>query len=334
MKNIKKLVSIALSTLLVTAVATGCTPKPAPTAGGEKKVDYPTKPIQLIVPVKAGGDTDYNARVLATFLEKYIGKSVVVTNIDGGATITGSKDVLSSPADGYKVIVNGTDMFVPKMLGTSDISLDSFKTAGISLIDNSTVVAVHKDSGYKDLKDFVEKTKTASKPVEYGMKIGATNQIFGVAMNKDWGAKVKPVDVGNNAAKMVALVGKQTDVININYSVAESYFKTGEFVPLALLGTEKNSTLKNIPLASDFGLKNLDYSKFFWLGMHPDTKDEVVNIFSEALKKACADPEYIKKMEERYLTVRYMAPKDAHDFADKFYKEAMLPYLDAFKAAQ
>lgn len=67
MKNIKKLVSIALSTLLVASFATGCATKTAEKPAGEKKtVDYPTKPIQLIVPVKAGGDTDYNARVLAT----------------------------------------------------------------------------------------------------------------------------------------------------------------------------------------------------------------------------------------------------------------------------
>lgn len=267
-------------------------------------------------------------------LEYSLQKKIVVTNIDGGATTVGAKDVLSSPADGYKVVVNGTDLFVPKMLGTSEISLDSFKTVGISLIDNTTVIAVRKDAGYKNLKDLIEKSKTAAKPIEYGMKIGATNQIFGVAMNKDWGAKVKPVDVGNNAAKMVALLAKQTDVINVNYSVAESYFKTGEFVPLALLGSEKNATLPKVPLASEEGLKDLDYSKFFWLGMHPDTSDDIANIFSEALKKACSDPEFIKKMEDRYLTVKYMNPKEAHDFADKFYKAQMLPYLDAFKAAQ
>ncbi len=345
MKNVRKFASITLAaTLLVSIMATGCGSKtdgPAGTAAptGDagaaptaKAVEYPTKPIQLIVPVKAGGDTDYNARVLAKSLEKHLGKPVVVTNVDGGATVTGMKQVLDADPDGYNVIVNGTDIFVPKMMGTTDISLDSFKTVGIPLIDNTTVIAVNKASGFTKLTDMVEAAKKGD--LEYGMKIGATNQICGVSMDVEWGTKFKHVDVGNNAAKMTALLAKQTDVININYSLARDYFKTGEFIPLVLLGDEKNQLLSDLPIASDAGLKNLNYSKFFWLGMHPDTPDEIVNIFAEAMKKATEDPEYKGKMEENYLTVKFMGPKDAEDFAMKLYKDTMEPYKEAFLAAQ
>ena len=294
--------------------------------------DYPTKPIQIVVPVKAGGDTDYNARVLATYVEKYIGKPVVVINVDGGATVSGMKQVLDAAPDGYKAVVNGTDIFVPKMMGRTDISLDSFKTAAIAVLDNSTVLAVNKALGITKLPDLIEASK--KKKLEYGMKIGATNQICGIAMGVEWGSQFKNVDVGNNAAKMTALLAHQTDVININYSVAKDYFKKGEFIPVVLLGREKNPLLPEIPLASDYGLKNLDFSKFFWIGMHPDTPDEIVDIFSAAVKKATEDPEYRAKMEANFLTVRYMGPKEAKDYAIKLYEDTMLVYKDAFVGQQ
>ncbi len=299
-------------------------------AAGKSEAAYPSKPIQIVVPVRAGGDTDYNARVLAKALEKQLGKPVVVTNIDGGATVTGMKAVLEAPADGYMAVVNGTDIFVPKMMGTTDISLDSFKTVGIPILDNTTVLAVHKDLGAKTLPELIAASKTGSKRLEYGMKIGATNNICGIAMGKEWGSNFKNVDVGNNAAKMTALLARQTDVINIAYAVAKSYFQTGEFLPVVLLGNESNPLLKDIPIASAYGLKNLDFGKFFWVGMHPDTPDSIVKIFTEAMKKATEDPEFRSKMEANYLTVRYMGPKEANDYAIKLYKETMEIYKDDF----
>lgn len=326
MKLKKTIISLAAISFLLTA----CNKTSKQELSQNPEDNYPNKPIQLIVPLRAGGDTDYNARVLAKSLEKHIGKPVVVVNVDGGATVTGMKQVLDGKADGYSVIVNGTDIFVPKMLGNTDISLDSFKTVGISHIDNTTVVAVNKSLGVKTLPELIEKSKLNPEKMEYGMKIGATNQIFGVAMTTDWGTKFRNVDVGNNAAKMVALLANQTDVININYSLVKDYVANGDFIPLALLGSERNELLPELPLASEYDMKNLDFSKFFWLGMHPETPDGIVNKFSEALKKATEEPDFKKAMQDNALTVKYMGPSDAQNFAMKLYEDTMLSYQEDF----
>src|SRR5699024_6540973 len=125
-----------------------------------------------------------------------------------------------------------------------------------------------------------------------------------------------------------------TDVINVNYGLATDYFESGEFVPVVLLGSEKNSALPDLPLASDYDLENLDFSKFFWLGMHPDTPDEIVKMFNDALKEATEDTELNEKMEERFLTVKYMEPEEAEEFALNLYEETMLPYKDEFLRQQ
>lgn len=323
LKNTKRLIGLMVAGVMVAGSGVSAA---APA--------YPTKPIQIVVPVKAGGDTDYNARVLASFVEKYIGKPVVVVNVDGGATVSGMKQVLDAAPDGYRAVVNGTDIFVPKMMGRTEISLDSFKTVAIPVLDNTTVLAVHKDLKVTKLPELIAASKNGPKKLEYGMKIGATNHLCGIAMGVDWGTQFKSVDVGNNAAKMTALLARQTDVININYSVAKDYFKKGEFIPVVLLGNEKNPLLPNVPLASDSKLKNLDFGKFFWIGMHPDTPDEIINTFSAAVKKATEDPDYKAKMEANFLTVRYMGPKEAKDYAIKLYNDTMLTYKDAFLSQQ
>ena len=350
MKKSTRILALAMALLMTVAMsACGSTPASSAPASSDAassdaassdassstaSVDFPTKPVQIICPVKAGGDTDRNTRVIAQIMSKYLGVNVVVTNVDGGATVMGMQQVLDSDPDGYTMIINGCDMFVPYMMGTTEINIDSFKTVGVPIIDNTTVLAVNKNSGYADLKDLVDKTIAAPGTIEYGGKIGATNQICGVAMNEEWGAGFKFVDVGNNAAKMTALLAEQTDVINISYSLALDYFSTGEFEALCLLGSEKNELLADVPMASDFGLKDVDFSKFFWLGVHPDTPDEVVDILADALKKTTEDPEFISNMESNYLTTVCYLKDEAKDICNDYYTRTMEPYKEAFLAQQ
>ena len=55
-----------------------------------------------------------------------------------------------------------------------------------------------------------------------------------------------------------------------------------------------------------------------------------MDILSDALKQVTEDPEFVKTMEDNYLTVRYIAKKDAQDYADQFYQDTLVPYKDEF----
>jgi len=358
----KKVLSSALALTMVAAALTGCSGSSsssattaaataaattaaaeAPAADEAKKEEAPAETssyefkddITIICPVKAGGDTDRNTRTLAEAMQKYTGVNVIVKNVDGGATVMGMQECLDADPDGNTLIVNGTDIFVPYMQGTSQITIDSFKTVGIPIIDNTTVLAVNKASGWNTLEDLLAASQADPNKIEYGGKIGAANQICGIAMNKEWDAGFRFVDVGNNAAKMTALLGEQTQIINISYSLANDYFTTGDFIPLALLGTEKNDLLpQDVPLAADYDLKNVDFSKFFWVGTGPEVPDEKVEALQAVLKQVAQDPDFISTIESNYLTVVSMVGKEAQDYCNAMYTDTLLPYKDEFLAAQ
>lgn len=352
----RKVLSVILGTAMAASMLAGCGAKeeaPATTAAqteakaeetkaaegekaeGEEAPSHEFKDtITIICPVKAGGDTDRNTRLLAQAMQKYAGVNVVVKNVDGGATVMGMQECLDAKPDGNTLVVNGTDMFVPYMQGTSEINIDSFKTVAIPVIDNTTVLAINKNSGWNTLEDLLNASKAEPNTIEYGGKIGASNQICGIAMNKEWDAGLKFVDVGNNAAKMTALLGEQTDVINISYALATDYFTTGEFIPLCLLGAEKNELLADVPMASDYGLKDVDFSKFFWVGTGPEVPDETVEALADLVEKAAADEEFVSAMEGYYLTVDFMRGEEAQKFANQMYESGLLPYKDAFLEQQ
>lgn len=334
----KKLLSAVLSAAVMLSALAGCGSQGQASSDSGSQASSGASSqfddvITIICPVPAGGDTDRNTRILAQYMSKYAGVSVIVKNVDGGATVMAMQECLDAKPDGNTLIVNGTDIFVPYMQGTSQINIDSFKTVAIPIIDNTTVLAVNKASGWNTLEDLLADSQAAPDTIEYGGKIGAANHICGIAMNAEWNAGLKFVDVGNNSAKMTALLGQQTDVINISYALATDYFSTGEFLPLCLLGSEKNELLPDVPLASDYGLKNVDFSKFFWVGTGPDVPDEKVEALTEVVRQVCEDPEFIAEMEQYYLTVDFMAGEEAQTFANDMYTNTLLPYKDAFLAS-
>lgn len=353
-KSLKALALFAAAAMTLTACGESASSTPATTAAAAAETKAEEKAaevkeeaapaesayefkedITIICPVKAGGDTDRNTRALADAMQKYTGVNVVVKNVDGGATVMGMQECLDAAPDGNTLVINGTDMFVPYLQGTSEINIDSFKTIGVPIIDNTTVLAVNAASGWNTLEDLLAADKAEPNKIEYGGKIGAANQICGIAMNKEWDATLRFVDVGNNAAKMTALLGEQTNVINISYSLANDYFTTGDFIPLVLLGSEKNDLLpQDVPVAADLGLKNVDFSKFFWVGTGPEVPDEKVEALQAVLKQVSEDPDFIANIESNYLNVVCMLGSEAQDYCNAMYTDTLLPYKDAFLAAQ
>jgi len=69
--------------------------------------NYPVRPVRVIVPFAAGGNTDITARAIGARLSEVFGQQIVVENRPGGATNIGTELVAKAPADGYTILMGG-----------------------------------------------------------------------------------------------------------------------------------------------------------------------------------------------------------------------------------
>ena len=84
----KKKIAVVLATAIAASmVFTGCS---------KKEDTYPSDSIQIVVPVKAGGDTDANARLLTKYMEKELGVAMPVVNVSGSSGTIGMEQVRSA----------------------------------------------------------------------------------------------------------------------------------------------------------------------------------------------------------------------------------------------
>jgi tripartite-type tricarboxylate transporter receptor subunit TctC len=131
--------------------------------GAASAQSFPSRPVHIFVPYVAGGGVDILARTLGDVVSRQWGQTVVVENRPGAGGVVASQALVSSPPDGYTLIVvasgHATNAFLyPK------IPYDTFKDfTPISLLASSpNILLVRADSPFKSLSDVI--TQARAKP--------------------------------------------------------------------------------------------------------------------------------------------------------------------------
>ena len=325
-----KRIVLAFFTLLALSGAQSLFAAGGKEEGNAAAAAYPTKAIQVIIPVGAGGDTDLNARLFGKYLEKELGQPVVIVNTAGGGGTVGMKRVIDAAPDGYTALFYHGEAMIPKIAGLVDYGIEAFDVAGVALLDDTTVLATHPGMPFKTMKEFVDYAKANPYKVEFGMMTGGYPHMVGIALQELAGIKLNLVDVGGNAAKTVALKGRKTQVINTQYGLTKDFFTSGDFVNLGLTSNKRNPLFPDVPTTTEQGFP-MEFNKFFFYAMPKGTPPEIISKFSAAMKKVVDNPDYKADAAKYFVTPTYMAPAEATKLADETYK-FFAQYQDLFRS--
>ncbi|WP_134698631.1 tripartite tricarboxylate transporter substrate binding protein [Ammoniphilus sp. YIM 78166] len=330
MKKVFK--GMLLSSLaLMLSVAVGCSSQQntsSPTAEqpkAEEKSAYPTKPIEVVVPAGAGGDTDRNTRVIAKYLEKELGQPVVVTNVGGAGGSTGTKKVLDANADGYTVLSFHNSMLLNKIMGLVDFSYPEMELAGIGISDLGNTFMVNSNSQFTDLPSLIEYAKANPKKVSIATEVGGFTHLQLLALQQATGTEFNIVDVGGAAEKLTALLGGQIDINPTAIGLVKSYIDSGELRSLGVMADERISSMPDVPTFKEQGV-DIVFDKFFFWGFPKGTPQEVVSTFSAALEKVVNNEELKKELDGFVVTPVYMNGEEAVKHmteAEAYYKQLL-----------
>ena len=266
--------------------------------GSDGGDDYPSKSIELTAPSSAGGSTDLISRAVAKAAEKPFGQSVVVVNKEGANGAVGGKDVLSSPPDGYKMVLLPQSLFAIGPLleqdsGAIDLA-DMSYVAGLTVEDY--VLTVPASSPVKSIDDLV---KTA--PLNFGTTGAGTGSQLAQALLFA-SAKVKATDVpfDGGAELITALLGKQVDVGANQIAEAASQIKAGKLRPIAVFAKERIDALPDVKTAveQDYDVV-VDQRR--WLAAPKDVPESVLESMRKSIATAQDDPGFQTFLKDNYV---------------------------------
>ena len=262
--------------------------------------NWPSKPITIVVPFGAGGNTDVMARMAAAHLGKALGTSVVVDNKPGASGLIAARQVLGAPADGHTLFMATATQVVTAPFVNASFNFDPLKEFApvVNIGANSFVLTTRASLPAKNVGELIALAKQEPGKITYGSGgAGALTQLSAYLFAKRAGVEMTHVPYKGGAAVMTDLIGGQIDMYSASPSEVIPQMNSGKIRLLAISSPARLKELPNVPtIAETFP----SYEVSTWNGLvaKAGTPPEVLDRIASEVAKMKDDPATVKKLED------------------------------------
>jgi len=279
--------------------------------------DYPSRPIELIVPASAGGGTDALARVFAEVTKKDLPQPFVVNNKPGASGVIGMNDVLASRADGYKLCMVIAEVTTLPNLGLAKFDYTKFEPIA-RLNADPAAITVRADAPWNTLEEFLADAKARPGEMKLGNAgSGSVYHLSAIGLEDKAGVKFNHVPFSGAAPAVVALLGGHIDALDVSPAEVGPHVLGGKLKMLGIMADARIPAFGNVPT---FKERKIDLSLGTWRGLAAPkgTPKPVIDILRATARKASEDPSFKEGLNKLNLGFAYL---DAPAFAQAMQRD-------------
>ena len=282
---------------------------------GQAQAEWPSKPIEFIIPFGAGGGADIEGRLIAKAMSKELGQPVVPINKPGGGGAITYTYVKNSKPDGYTLAWNSTSILTTTNIGNVPFDYTAMDHIG-QVAQQPVPFVVKKSARWNTLKEFMAECKAKPKTLKVAFAgFGSATHLAGVAMTQLSGCKPIMLPVKAPDRRKMILSGETDAAVDI-FFVPLKLVKAGKMKFLAISSGKRNPAAPNVPTAREIGM-DMEFDLFRGLSVAKGTPVGIKNKLETAMIKAANSPAFSKRMKKLKLT---LAPMGQKEFAVKLAK--------------
>jgi tripartite-type tricarboxylate transporter receptor subunit TctC len=287
------------------AAAASAFPRPA------SALDYPTKPVRVIVPFAAGGSTDIAARLIAQSLSERLGQRFFIENRPGAATNIGTEMVVRAPPDGYTLLIPAATNTINATL-YENLNFNFIKDIApvASIARLPLVMEVNSSFPAKTVPEFIAYAKTNPGKINMASSgTGATPHMAGELFKLMAGVNMIHVPYRGDALALTDLLGGQVQVYFGGLAAAIEHIRAGRLRALAVGTATRLEVLPDVPTLSE-SLPGYEASSWVGVGAPRNTPVEIIDKLNKEINTGLADTKIIARFAELGLTVLSGPPAD------------------------
>ena len=283
---IKKLAALTLAPMLM-----GVTATPAMA----QKAEWPAKNLRLIVAFPPGGSVDVLARSLAMRLTKQLGKSVIVENVSGGATVPAVQSLLRSEADGHTMLITSdvTLSINPVLLSSAPYSVTRDLMPITVLYTSPNWLLVKSDRSEKSFSDLVK--TIAANPGQVSIGVNATwgaAQLGLETWKKASGLDFTVVPYRGGPAAITDLIGGQLTATVDFPGSSIPHVRSAKVRTLGILQDKRSPAMQDVPAILEGGSQGPRVQSFVAIVAKSGTPTDRIQKLNQAIHQAAKEPEY------------------------------------------
>jgi tripartite-type tricarboxylate transporter receptor subunit TctC len=297
-------------------VAIVCCLVPAAAAADE----YPSRPVNLIVPFTPGGSVDFVSRLVAPKLAERLKQPVVVINVPGGSGAIATMRLINAAPDGYTIeVVTPRELSTIKLLNpnvTFDVEHD---LADIGLVARSPIVIVGGDTvrDAKTLDDLIALARKRPGQLTYSTSgVGSPQHLLGELLKLRTGADMVHVPFSGGTGGVLEVLGGHVDLSIVTLSSALEYIKAGKLHAFGIAEPKRSPFAPDIPALTEHqGLNDVDMGIWYGLVAPARTPPTIITMLNRYLDQALRDPQVIAKLNGQKIAALGGSPADFEAYA-------------------
>ncbi len=267
---------------------------------------YPERPVKVVVPWAAGGDTDNIFRPFAPALQKQLGQTVVIANVGGASGTKGAKEAKEAAADGYTLYVAHEYIHSTYYTGVADVQYSDFDPICM-IASTPSVLTASPKTPWKDAKELFADAKAKPGQITVGATLASTSHFFPALIEKAAGVKFKYVSYEGLAPRMNAILGGHIDLTDSNLT-QKGKVDAGQLKFLAIATEKRHPEMPTVPTLKELGV-NVVYDVNRGMLAPKGTPAAVLAKLESACALAAKDPGFADAMKRQGTSVRYLDRK-------------------------
>ena len=272
---------------------------------------FPNKPIRYIVPVAAGGGSDFVGRTVTERWGQALKQTIIVDNQSGGGGTIAAQTTARAAPDGYTlmqgyVATHGTSP------ATRKLPYDAVKDfTPVGMIGSTpNVLVVNASLPVNNLKEFVAYLQKNPGRISYGSAgpgslTHLTMELFKLQVN----SFMVHIPYRGIAPAFTDLIGGQTQAMFPGLAAAVPHIRSGRVRPLAVTGLARHPQFKDVPTLDESGFKGFDAQQWYGVVGPAGMPAAVVKTLNDSLATVLAAPDLREKLSVEAVEPTPMSPE-------------------------
>jgi tripartite-type tricarboxylate transporter receptor subunit TctC len=254
---------------------------------------WPEKPVRIIVPFPAGGGSEIQARVLGARFQEYTRQTFVVDVRAGASGLIGADLVVSSPPDGYTLLLTTATLSINTTLYGSRMKFSPVTDlAPVSWIASTPLVLVtHPSVPAKSVKELVALAKKNPGYMNAGINVpGSTSHLSAEMLKQMGGLEAVLVPFKGGGSAIISLMSGEIDFLFATGPVTSVALKSGRVRALAVTTAKRAAAFPDLPTMNSF-LPGFESDNWYAMFFPAGTPRNIVEKMQEMVVKALRTPE-------------------------------------------
>ena len=276
------------------------------------QVDYPNRPITIIVNITPGSGTDLIARTVGPKLSERLGRPVVVDNRAGASGNIGTEAVVRAAPNGQTLLVSVNTLVMNRSLYPR-LPFDPVKDlAPVSLTSwGQLVLVAHPGSGWRTAGELVAAAKARPGRINYASPgVGTPHHLSMELFKATSGVFITHIPYRGTGPALTDMLGGQVDAMFLPIHVALPHVRSGRLVALGLGSDKRHALLPQVPTLAEAKAGNVNVDMWYGIFAPPGTPADFVARLNRELKDILALPDVRAAFETQGMDPASSTPDD------------------------